>query len=76
MTEKRGYEVSAGAWPEFDEWVATQPDYVQNLSMLDQLILYRDDSRPIGAQIDPLWFAIGLAWLTGLGVLVLWALRT
>lgn len=37
---------------------------------------HKDDSRPIGAQIDPLWFAIGLAWLTGLGVLVLWALRT
>ena len=36
---------------------------------------HKDNSRPIGAQIDPLWVAIGIAWFTGLGVLVLWALR-
>jgi len=35
----------------------------------------QDDSRPIGTQISPLGFAIGLVWFAGLGVLVLWALR-
>jgi len=35
----------------------------------------QDDSRPIGTQISPLGFAIGLAWFAGLGVMVLCALR-
>jgi len=70
MTEKRGYEVQADAFAEFDAWVAAQPDYVQNMSMLDQIILYRDSSRPslpraaIGLVLAAAAFALALV-LTG-----------
>lgn len=75
MTEKRGYEVQDDAWAEFDAWLARKPDEVQDLSLLEQIDLYKDDSRPSWAQIDLLWAAIGIAWFAGLGVLVLWVLR-
>jgi len=34
------YEMVTKAWAEFEDWVAAQPDDVQDLDLVDQIKLY------------------------------------